>query len=118
MAGDADSLARYEARLLASLNHPGGAGLHRLERDGNRLFLVMELVSERTLADRVSRGALALDETVSIGRQVAEALEAAHDRGIVHRDLRPANIKVPPEGKATPANAAGAHSYQARAAAS
>ena len=98
---DEDRLARFEreAKLLASLNHPHIATLHGLENvDGTR-FLVMELVEGETLAERLARGPLALEEAVSLFGQIAEAIEAAHRKGVVHRDLKPANIKITPEGK-------------------
>jgi len=100
-ARDPERLARFEreARLLASLNHPHIATLHGLERSGEVRFLVMELVPGETLADALSRRPFALSEALDIFRQVAEALEAAHDRGVVHRDLKPANVKVTPDGK-------------------
>jgi serine/threonine protein kinase len=94
-------LARFEreARLLAALNHPGIATLYGVEEAENQPFLVMELVEGETLADRIARGALPVDEALKISQQIAEALEAAHDKGVIHRDLKPANIKVDPEGK-------------------
>jgi Tol biopolymer transport system component len=99
---DADRAARFEreARVLASLNHPNIAALYGLERSEGRTFLVMELVPGETLADRIAgaRPALPLDETVSIARQIAEALANAHQNGVVHRDLKPANIKITPTG--------------------
>jgi len=97
---DADRLARFgrEAQLLAALNHPNIAQLHGLEdADGHRA-LVMELVEGATLADRLVRGALPLEEALPIARQIAEALETAHAAGIIHRDLKPANIKVRDDG--------------------
>ncbi len=96
---DPERLARFdrEARLLASLNHPGIAALYGLEREGGTPYLVMELVPGETLAERLSRGALPVGEALQICRQVAEALEAAHGKGVIHRDLKPANIKVTPE---------------------
>jgi serine/threonine protein kinase len=100
-AGDPAWLTRFEreGRLLAALNHPNIAILHELEMTQRPYFLVMELVQGETLADRISRGPLPFTEALTIGRQIAEALEAAHDKGIVHRDLKPANVKVTPEGK-------------------
>jgi eukaryotic-like serine/threonine-protein kinase len=91
---------RREARILASLSHPGIATLHGLEESGDGVpVLVMELVRGETLADRLRRGALPLKDALSIGRQVAEALASAHERGVLHRDLKPANISLTPEGR-------------------
>ena len=100
-ASDAERVARFqrEARVLASLNHPHIGGIHGIEEAGGRLFLVLELVSGETLADRISRGPIPLDETVAIAKQIAEALEVAHDAGIIHRDLKPANIKLTVDGQ-------------------
>src|SRR5215472_7744991 len=98
---DPDRLARFhrEAQVLASLNHPHIAQIYGLEESGGVEFLVLELVEGETLANRIARGALPLDETLSIARQIAEALAAAHDRGIVHRDLKPANVALTPDGQ-------------------
>ena len=98
---DADSIIRFEreARLLASLNHPNIASLYGMERAGEKHFLVMELVEGETLADRLRRGPVPADEALRFGQQMAEALEAAHQNGVVHRDLKPANVKITPEGK-------------------
>jgi serine/threonine-protein kinase len=97
---DADRVARFhrEAQLLAALNHPNIAHIHGLEDAGGQLALVMELVEGPTLADRLTTGALPLDEALATARQVVEALEAAHASGIIHRDLKPANIKVREDG--------------------
>ena len=97
-----ERLARFEreARLLASLNHPGIATLYGLEESEGVHYLVMELVEGETLAERIRKGRLPIDEWLSLFKQIAEALEAAHEKGIVHRDLKPANIMVTPEGKA------------------
>jgi hypothetical protein len=88
-----------EARLLASLNHPGIATLHGLEEYEGQRFLIMELVPGQTLAERLSHGGLPIREALDVCRQIAEGLEAAHDAGIIHRDLKPANIKVAPDGR-------------------
>jgi serine/threonine-protein kinase len=100
VAGDPERLARFsrEAQLLASLNHPNIAHIHGLEDGDGGPFLVMEFVEGPTLAERLKTGPLPLDETLAIARQVAEALEAAHERGVIHRDLKPANIKVTDDG--------------------
>ena len=95
-----DRLMRFEreARLLASLNHPNIAAIYDLENVDTTRFLVLELVSGETLADRIARGPIPVNEALPIFNQIAEALEAAHDKGIIHRDLKPDNIKITPEG--------------------
>ena len=100
-AQDAERLARLEreAKLLASLNHPNIAAIHGLEQAEGKPFLVLELVEGQTLAERLKKGRIPLDETLDICRQIAEGLEVAHEKGIIHRDLKPANVKVTPEGK-------------------
>ena len=100
-AKDEERLARFEreAKLLASLNHPNIATIHGLEEDNGTRFLVLELVEGDTLADRLKRGAIPVEESLKLALQIAEALEAAHEKGVIHRDLKPANIKVTPDGK-------------------
>ncbi len=100
VANDPDRLARFsrEAQVLASLNHPNIAAIYGIEETGGVTALVMELVEGEDLSQRIARGAIPIDEALPIGRQIAEALEAAHDHGIIHRDLKPANIKVRPDG--------------------
>ena len=97
---DPDRLARFarEARVLASLNHPNIGAIYGFEDTPTGRALVLELVEGPTLADRIARGRIPLPETLSIARQIAEALEAVHEAGIVHRDLKPGNIKVNPAG--------------------
>src|SRR5262245_25528 len=99
-AQDRERLARFEreAKTLASLSHPNIAIIHGLERSDGACALVMELVEGPTLADRITRGAIPIDEALPIAKQIAEALEAAHEQGIVHRDLKPANVKVRDDG--------------------
>ena len=101
-ADDTQRLARFEreARLLAALNHPSIATVHGLEHDGRRRFIVMELVEGETLAARLNAGPLPVPEVLRLGRQIAEGLEAAHARGVVHCDLKPANIALTPDGRA------------------
>src|SRR5207247_10143101 len=96
-AQDADRMARFvrEAQVLASLNHPNIAAIYGVEE---RAF-VMELVEGPTLAERIAQGPIPLEEALPIARQMAEALEYAHDKGLRHRRLKPANIKVTPEGR-------------------
>src|SRR5262244_2433688 len=97
---DTERVARFqrEARVLASLNHPNIAGIFGVEEIQGRHFLVMELVPGETLADRIKRGAISIEEALPIAKQIAEALEEATEKGIIHRDLKPANIKITPEG--------------------
>src|SRR5262249_2236426 len=98
---DAERIARFqrEARVLASLSHSNIASIYGFEETGGRHFLVMELVPGETLADRIARGPIPLEEAMDIARQITEALEAAHEKGILHRDLKPANIKITQDGK-------------------
>jgi serine/threonine protein kinase/Tol biopolymer transport system component len=97
---DAERLSRFrrEAEVLASLNHPHIAAIYDLARFGELQFLVLELVEGETLADRLSRGPVPIDEALQFGKQITEALEAAHEKGIIHRDLKPANIKITTQG--------------------
>jgi serine/threonine-protein kinase len=99
-AHDADRLARFarEARVLASLNHTHIAAIYGLEESTGVRALVMEYVEGPTLADRIALGPIPLDEAIPIAKQIAAALEAAHEQGIVHRDLKPANVKVRSDG--------------------
>jgi Tol biopolymer transport system component len=87
-----------EARLVASLNHPRIAAIHGYERQGGAPFLVMELVAGETLEQRLRRGPLPLHEALALAAQIAEALEAAHEKGVVHRDLKPSNVKLTEDG--------------------
>ncbi|MGH9256184.1 MAG: serine/threonine-protein kinase, partial [Vicinamibacterales bacterium] len=116
-AQDAERLARFEreAKTLAALNHPNIAQIYGLEKGPAAAFapselrrpeeaghyvraLVMELVEGPTLADRIAQGAIPIDEALPIAKQIADALEAAHEQSIIHRDLKPANIKLRPDG--------------------
>jgi serine/threonine-protein kinase len=100
-ARDADRVARFqrEAKLLASLNNPYIAAIYGLEAFDGTNFLVLELVEGQTLADRIKAGPIPVEESLELALQMAEALEAAHEKGVIHRDLKPANIKVTPDGK-------------------
>lgn len=100
LALDPDRLARFkrEAQILASLNHPNIAAIYGLERSDGTTALVMELVEGPTLADRIARGPIPVDEALPIAKQIAEALEAAHEQAFIHRDLKPANVKVRDDG--------------------
>ena len=99
-AEDPDRLARFqrEAQVLASLNHPNIAAIHGIEDTEGTKALVLELVEGPTLADRIAQGPIPVDEALPIAKQIAEALEAAHEAGVIHRDLKPANIKVRDDG--------------------
>ena len=98
---DPERMARFEreARVLASLNHPNIAAIYGVEEADGKRFLVLELVEGDMLAERLSRGALSLEETIDVCRQIAEGLEGTHEKGIIHRDLKPSNVKITPEGK-------------------
>ena len=101
-ATDPERLARFEreAKLLASLNHANIATIHGLEDSDGVRFIAMELVEGETLAQRIARSArIGAEEALEIARQIAEALEAAHENGVIHRDLKPANVIVTPDGK-------------------
>ncbi len=97
---DDDRLRRFEreARVLASLDHRHIASIYGLEEVGGTRALVLELVEGPTLADRIGKGPVPIDEALTIARQIADGLESAHDQGVVHRDLKPANIKIRPDG--------------------
>ena len=99
---DPDRLARFEreAKVLASLNHPHIGSIYGLEEAEGGKFraLVLELVEGPTLADRIAQGPIPIDEALPIAKQIAEALEAAHEQSVIHRDLKPANVKVKDDG--------------------
>ena len=97
---DPDRLVRFEreAKVLASLNHPNIGHIYGLEEAEGQKALVLELVEGPTLADRIKQGPIPVDEALPIAKQIAEALEAAHEQGVIHRDLKPANVKVRPDG--------------------
>jgi Tol biopolymer transport system component len=104
-AADADRLARFEreAQALAALNHPNIAAIYGFEEGtgeggARERAIVLELVEGETLAERIARGAMPTNDALAIARQIAAALETAHEHGIVHRDLKPANVKITPEG--------------------
>jgi len=127
-AADPERLARFkrEAQLLASLNHPNIAAIYGIEEGTvvgaglSRLgsALVLELVEGPTLADRIAQGPIPLDEALPIARQIAEALEAAHQQGVIHRDLKPANIKLRADGTVKVLDFGLAKAFETEAAAS
>src|SRR6266481_5285873 len=97
---DADRVSRFqrEAEVLASLNHSNIAAIYDVQEAQGSRFLVLELVEGETLAERIQRGPIPIDEALGIAKNICEALEAAHEKGIVHRDLKPANVKITPQG--------------------
>ncbi|MHC4538464.1 MAG: protein kinase domain-containing protein [Planctomycetota bacterium] len=100
--GDRKTRLRFsrEARVLASLNHPNIATIHdELEEAEGVVHLVLEYVPGQTLAERIAKKPLKLEEALSIALQIAEAVAAAHEHDVIHRDLKPGNIKITPEGK-------------------
>jgi serine/threonine protein kinase len=99
VAKDPEMLDRFhrEAKVLASFNHPNIASIYGFE-DSDKPGLVMELVEGPTLADRILVGPVRVEEALTIAKQICDALEYAHERGIVHRDVKPANIKVADDG--------------------
>ena len=99
-AQDTDRISRFqrEAEVLASLNHPNIAAIYDVADANQTRYLVLELVEGETLADRIARGPILVEEALDIARQICEALEAAHEKGIIHRDLKPANVKLTSEG--------------------
>jgi Tol biopolymer transport system component len=101
-AQDPERLSRFEreAKLLASLSHPHIAGIFGLEDiDGHR-YLILEFVEGETLAQRLDHGTLTIEESLQICRQIASALESAHENGVAHRDLKPGNVMITPSGDA------------------
>ena len=102
MATDESLLQRFqrEARAASALNHPNICTIHGIEHDNDLHFIVMELLEGEALGDRIRRGPLDIDEVLTLGVQIADALESAHSKGIVHRDLKPANIFITSRGQA------------------
>ncbi|HEX5109559.1 MAG TPA: protein kinase [Vicinamibacterales bacterium] len=100
-ANNPERLGRFEreAQVLAALNHPNIAVIHELKEVDGAKYLILELVEGETLAEVIARGPVPVAEAIAFARQIAEALEAAHDRGVVHRDLKPSNVKITPEGR-------------------
>jgi serine/threonine-protein kinase len=100
-AQDTERLARFEreAKLLASLNHPNIAAVFGLHESDTARFLAMELVAGEDLSQRLSRGSMTMESALRTAKSVAEALEAAHENGVIHRDLKPANIRQAPDDR-------------------
>ena len=101
LTGDSTARMRFrrEAELLASLNHPNIAVIHEIVEEEKSGYLILEHVEGKTLTERIAHEPLKLEEALSIGRQVAEAISAAHKKGVIHRDLKPGNIKITSDGQ-------------------
>src|SRR5262245_23754982 len=99
-ATDPERIARFhrEAQAVAALNHPNIAAIYDLAESDDTKFLVLELIEGDTLADRLRRAPVPIEDALAIAKQIVDALEAAHEKGICHRDLKPANVKLTPEG--------------------
>src|SRR4029079_8682348 len=99
-ANDPERLGRFrrEAQVLAALNHANIAAIYGFEDQSATHALVLELVEGPTLADRIAEGPMPFAQALAIVRQIAAALESAHEQGIIHRDLKPANVKVKDDG--------------------
>src|SRR5436190_205190 len=100
-ASDPDHLSRFrrEAQVLASLNHPNIAHVYGLEESGETRCIVMELVEGETLQERIKQGPVPVTEALTIAKQIVAALEAAHEKGVVHRDLKPGNVMLTSDGR-------------------
>jgi serine/threonine-protein kinase len=100
-ARDHDRVSRFqrEAEVLASLNPTNIGSIYDLQEANGARFLIMELVEGETLAERIQHGALPVDEALQIAKSICEALEAAHEKGLIHRDLKPSNVKILPDVK-------------------
>jgi eukaryotic-like serine/threonine-protein kinase len=98
LATDPDRLAKFqrEAKVLASLNHPNVGGIHGLEQADSHQYLVLEYIEGETLADRLAAGPIPVADALTLAKQIAEALEVAHEKGIIHCDLKPGNVMVTP----------------------
>ncbi len=101
LAADTDRLARFEreAKLLAALNHPNIAVIYDLDEHEGTQFIAMELIEGETLEEKLKDGPLPVEDALRLALQIAQALEAAHEKGVVHRDLKPANVMVTAKGQ-------------------
>ncbi|MBL0926177.1 MAG: serine/threonine-protein kinase [Phycisphaerales bacterium] len=97
---DPDRLVRFqrEAKVLASLNHPGIGAIYGLEEANGHQYLILEFIDGETLADRLAKGPIPVEDSLTIAGQIAEALEVAHEKGVVHRDLKPSNVMLTTDG--------------------
>ncbi|MCH8270293.1 MAG: serine/threonine protein kinase [Planctomycetes bacterium] len=101
LAADQARMERFEreAKSLAALNHPNVAGIYGVEEQDDRRYLILEYVEGETLGERLDRGPIHVDEACEIAIGIAAGVEAAHEAGVIHRDLKPDNIKITPEGQ-------------------
>ena len=99
-AADPERLARFqrEARLLASLNHPNIAAIYGLEETGGETWLVLEIVEGESLAEKLAAGPLPVEEALAVSAQIAAGVSAAHEAGVIHRDLKPGNVMIRHDG--------------------
>jgi eukaryotic-like serine/threonine-protein kinase len=102
LAQDQDRLARFqrEAKVLASLSHPNIGAIYGLEEVDGRQYLILEFIEGDTLSERLMNGPIPVEEALPLARQIAEALEAAHEKGVVHRDIKPSNVMITEGGVA------------------
>ncbi|MCA9309994.1 MAG: protein kinase [Phycisphaerales bacterium] len=102
LASDRVRLERFEreARMLAQLNHPNIVGIHGVEEQEGQQYLILEFVEGETLADLLDTGPLPIDEATALAVQICAGVEAAHEAGVIHRDLKPGNIIITPDGQA------------------
>jgi len=100
LAADTDRLARFEreAKLLATLNHPNIAIIYGLEEQDGTRCIAMELIEGQTLEEKLKDGPLPTEDVLRVALQIAQALEAAHEKGVIHRDLKPANVMITSKG--------------------